>query len=215
VSAPPQRPVFGHTNRRAALRAAARTAVSVAAIVFAYYWIPAGDARGTDLAGLVFLTLGLAVFAVVFYRQVSRVTRADHPLLRAIEALCSILALFVCLYSLMYYASSVNDAAVFSEPLTRTDALYYTVTVFSTVGFGDITPVGTPQRVMTMTQMLLDIAFLGVLVRVLTVVTQATLAQRGIMVGRQPAVPLPMPEPGPADTEASTQPGEAPPSAVG
>ena len=31
------------------------------------------------------------------------------------------------------------SAGNFSEPLTRTDALYFTVTVFSTVGFGDIT----------------------------------------------------------------------------
>ena len=31
------------------------------------------------------------------------------------------------------------SASNFSEPLTRTGALYFTVTVFSTVGFGDIT----------------------------------------------------------------------------
>jgi hypothetical protein len=214
VNAPVTGQIFGRTNRRAALRAVTRTLLSVAAVVFAYYWIPAGDARGTDLAGVVFLTLGLVAFGLVFYRQVSRVTRADHPLLRAIEALCSILALFVCLYAFIYYASSVNDVTAFSEPLTRTDSLYYTVTVFSTVGFGDITPVATPQRIMTMTQMLLDVAFLGVLVRVLTMVTQATLAQRGINVGRQRSVAVAMPEP--ADgTDEDTQPGAPPPSAVG
>jgi hypothetical protein len=175
----------GGANRRAFARATLRTVASVAGIVFAYYWIPAGDARGTDAMGVLFLTIGLAVFAVVFYRQISRVSRADHPVLRAVEALCSILALFVCLFALLYYASSVNDATAFSEPLTRTDSLYYTVTVFSTVGFGDITPVATTQRVMTMTQMLLDVAFLAVLVRVLTMVTQASLARRGVTLGWQ------------------------------
>jgi voltage-gated potassium channel len=189
--------VHSRANRRAFVRALGRTLVSVGGIVFAYYWIPAGDARGTDLAGVIFLTLGLAVFAAVFYRQISRVTRADHPVLRAIEALCSILALFVCLFSLLYYASSVNDATAFSEPLTRTDALYFTVTVFSTVGFGDITPVATTQRVMTMAQMLLDVAFLAVLVRVLTMVTQRTLAQRGVNLGWKSTPAAGLPDSGP------------------
>jgi voltage-gated potassium channel len=189
--------VHSGANRRAFVRALGRTLVSVGGIVFAYYWIPAGDARGTDLAGVIFLALGLTVFAAVFYRQISRVTRADHPVLRAIEALCSILALFVCLFSLLYYASSVNDITAFSEPLTRTDALYFTVTVFSTVGFGDITPVATTQRVMTMAQMLLDVAFLAVLVRVLTMVTQRTLAQRGVNLGWRSTPTGGLPDAGP------------------
>jgi voltage-gated potassium channel len=200
--------VRGRANRRAFVRALGRTLVSVGGIVFAYYWIPAGDARGTDLAGVIFLTLGLAVFAAVFYRQVTRVTRADHPVLRAVEALCSILALFVCLFAFLYYASSVNDAAAFSEPLTRTDALYFTVTVFSTVGFGDITPVATTQRVITMAQMLLDVAFLAVLVRVLTMVAQQTLAQRGVSLA---SGPTPLGELPQADQEvAADQGGESP-----
>jgi hypothetical protein len=174
----PVRDMASGANLKALLHALLRAFLSVAAIVWAYYWVPAGDGRSTGLEGLVFLVLGLALFGFVFYRQIARVTRADHPVLRAIEALCSILALFVCFFALLYYASSVADPTVFSEPLSRTDSLYFTVTVFSTVGFGDITPVGTTQRVMTMFQMLLDVAFLAVLVRVLTMVTQATLAKR-------------------------------------
>jgi Ion channel len=44
---------------------------------------------------------------------------------------------------LLFAGTSVVMAAIsvgnFGEPLTRTGALYFTVTVFSTVGFGDIT----------------------------------------------------------------------------
>jgi hypothetical protein len=40
-----------------------------------------------------------------------------------------------------------------AEPLSRTDALYYTITVFSTVGFGDITPRADLARIVTMVQM--------------------------------------------------------------
>ncbi len=59
------------------------------------------------------------------------------------------------------------SAASFTEPLTRTDALYLTVTVFSTVGFGDITAKSEAARVVLIVQMLADLAFLGVGIRVL------------------------------------------------
>jgi len=59
------------------------------------------------------------------------------------------------------------SAASFTEPLTRTDALYFTVTVFSTVGFGDITAKSETARVVLIVQMLADLAFLGAGIRVL------------------------------------------------
>ena len=48
---------------------------------------------------------------------------------------------------------------------TRTDALYFTVTVFSTVGFGDIVAVSQPARLVVTVQMLLDLLALGLVVR--------------------------------------------------
>jgi len=59
------------------------------------------------------------------------------------------------------------SAASFTQPLTRTDALYFTVTVFSTVGFGDITAKSEAARVVLIVQMLADLAVLGAGVRVL------------------------------------------------
>ena len=52
------------------------------------------------------------------------------------------------------------SAASFTEPLTRTDALYFTVTVFSTVGFGDISPKSEAARVVLIVQMLADLVLL-------------------------------------------------------
>ena len=46
-------------------------------------------------------------------------------------------------------------------------ALYFTVTVFSTVGFGDITPATDPARVAVMAQMLCDLIFIAVVVRLI------------------------------------------------
>ena len=50
------------------------------------------------------------------------------------------------------------SAASFTEPLTRTDALYFTVTVFSTVGFGDIAAKSEAARIVLIVQMPADLA---------------------------------------------------------
>ena len=46
--------------------------------------------------------------------------------------------LFLLFFASTYYILSADDAATFTEPLSRSDALYFTVTIFATVGFGDI-----------------------------------------------------------------------------
>ena len=46
-------------------------------------------------------------------------------------------------------------------------ALYFTVTIFSTVGFGDITPKTDLARLVTTVQMLADLAVIAVVVRLI------------------------------------------------
>jgi hypothetical protein len=70
---------------------------------------------------------------------------------------------FASTYFLMEQAS----AATFTEPLTKTDSLYFTVTVFSTVGFGDIAPKSEAARIVLIVQMLGDLALLGAGARIL------------------------------------------------
>ena len=46
------------------------------------------------------------------------------------------------------------SAGNFSQPLNHTDALYFTVTVFATVGFGDITATTEAARLVVTGQMI-------------------------------------------------------------
>jgi voltage-gated potassium channel len=71
-----------------------------------------------------------------------------------------------------------TSAASFTEPLTRTDALYFTVTVFSTVGFGDITAKSEAARIVLIVQMLADLAALGAGARVILGAVQRGRQQR-------------------------------------
>ena len=76
--------------------------------------------------------------------EVRAIAGARYPGLRAAEALGLILPLFLVLFAAAYFVMERVPAASFTEPLTRTDALYFAVTVFSTVGFGTSPPSPRP-----------------------------------------------------------------------
>jgi hypothetical protein len=59
------------------------------------------------------------------------------------------------------------SASNFSEPLTRTNALYFTVTVFATVGFGDITAKTEAARLVVTGQMIVDLVTIALVVKVI------------------------------------------------
>ena len=99
--------------------------------------------------------------------QVRTIAGARYPGLKAFEALGLIVPLYLLVFASTYFVMERASAANFTQPLTRTDALYFTVTVFSTVGFGDITPKSEAARVVLIVQMLGDIALLGAGARVL------------------------------------------------
>jgi hypothetical protein len=89
-------------------------------------------------------------------------TRPDS----AIEALAATLPLFLLLFASAYITMANSSASSFNHtPLTRTDALYFNVTVFATVGFGDTTAVSQIARLVVTVQMLLDLLVLGLVVR--------------------------------------------------
>ncbi len=75
--------------------------------------------------------------------------------------------LLMVVFAATYCTVSAQLPESFTEPLGRTDGLYFTVTVFATVGFGDITPVTELARVLVMTQMLVGLLAVGVIAKVL------------------------------------------------
>ena len=58
-----------------------------------------------------------------------------------------------------------GNHTTFGGPLSRTDAMYFSSTIFTTVGFGDITAKSEAARVVVTLQMWLDLVFLGLVVR--------------------------------------------------
>ena len=126
------------------------------ALVVLYYLLPLDGPLDTGTT--VRLVIGLLVFAGLTVWQVRAVTDARYPGLRAAEALGLIIPLYLLLFASTYFLMERASAANFTQPLTRTDALYFSVTVFATVGFGDITAKSETARVVLIVQMLADLA---------------------------------------------------------
>jgi voltage-gated potassium channel len=154
------------TKRRRLIAGAALRSVLIAAVlVVLYYVLPLDRPWTADTA--VRLLIGLLAFAGVMVWGVRTIAGSRYPGVRAAEALALVLPAFLLLFASTYFVLERNSAANFTQPLTRTDALYFTVTVFTTVGFGDITAKSETARVVLIVQMLADLAFLGAGVRVL------------------------------------------------
>ena len=134
-------------------------------LVVLYYLLPLDRPWGTDTA--VRLLIGLLVFAGLTVWQVKAIAGSRYPGLRAAEALGLIIPFYLLLFASTYFVMERASAANFTQPLTRTDALYFSVTVFATVGFGDITAKSETARVVLIVQMLADLALLGAGARVL------------------------------------------------
>lgn len=129
---------------------------------------PPDGSLQTTLTIIALLLLWTLIFAIVFRWQIQRIHRGGNPQARMFEALAVIFVLFLAVFAKIYHLLSVGYPPTFSEPLDYFAALYYALVVLSTVGFGDITPIGTVARAITMVQIVLDLVLLGVAVRVIT-----------------------------------------------
>ena len=134
-------------------------------LVVTYYLLPLD--RSSTAEAVTLLVIGLvALMALVAY-QVRSIIRSSFPLLRGVEALATSIPFFLLLFASTYVVLATISAGNFNQPLSRTDALYFTVTVFATVGFGDITAKTEVARLVVTGQMLADLIVLGLGVRVL------------------------------------------------
>src|SRR5262245_45240719 len=154
-------------RRRAALRAVITVALAWMVLVGLYYVVPAGHV--SDASAVVRLGTGIALFAAVLAWQARQIVRAELPELRAVQALV--------VFAVIYLSLSHASASAFSQHLDHTSALYFTVTVFSTVGFGDITPATDLARIMVSIRMPLDLVLIGAVVRLLLRAARTGLAR--------------------------------------
>lgn len=136
---------------------------SVVAFVTIYYLLPLDSSA--RWAAITILLVGLIVLIALIGYSVRLILKSPFPGLRAVEALAVAVPLFLVLFAGAYAVMDRIAPASFTQTLTHTDALYFTVSVFSTVGFGDITARTDAARIVVTVQMIMDLVVIGVAIQ--------------------------------------------------
>ncbi len=165
MTAKPAQTVESARRRRRVALGVLRSLATVIVLVGLYYLLPLDHLASVPLA--VILAVGLLVLLAVAVWQLRQIGRSRYPAVRAAEALATTVPLFLLLFASVYFVMARASPANFStHSLTRTDSLYFTVTTFSTVGYGDITAASQAARLLVTVQIILDLLALGLGIRV-------------------------------------------------
>ena len=152
-------------ERRRAVALALAKVFAVWIVLFGvYYLAPVHVLAGRPVLLPLIGTSVLFVLAVAW--EVRRINKARLPTVQAVGAMGLLIPFFLILFASFYLSLSATSTGNFSEVLDHTSSLYFTVTVFASVGFGDIVPLTPLARGVASFQMLLDLVVLGAVVRI-------------------------------------------------
>lgn len=152
-------------HRRLLFWTTLRTVLITTCLLAAYFAAPLN--RPFTLVTAVALACALAALGALVAWQARAIVRSPSPRLRTVESLATSVPLFLVVFAASYCLMEKGTPGSFSEPLTHIDSLYFTMTVFSSVGFGDIVPRSQAARALTSVQMLGDLIIVGLAAKVL------------------------------------------------
>jgi voltage-gated potassium channel len=156
---------------------ALRVAIGLGFMWWTYSLVPK-DVDQRMFIPAVLLLVGLAVYIWFVKREVERVLGSRYPEVLAVEGLILSAALFMVIFATIYLVIDGLNPGSFTEPLSHLSSHYLTLTILSTVGFGDITAVTDQARLAVMIQMAMTLGFLAVTIRVFAWATKRALAER-------------------------------------
>lgn len=164
-------------QRRALLASVlARATLTAAGLLVLYAMAPLGrEATATTLGIMV---IGGVLLVAMVGVETRALSRSPHPIMRVVETIANVLVVFILAFALVYLSMAQTNPAAFSEPLTKVSAVYFTVTVLATVGFGDITPVTDSARLVVTMQMMLGLTLIAVVLRFMITFAQNLQSQR-------------------------------------
>jgi hypothetical protein len=139
--------------------------LGVTAVLVVVYFLAPLD-HSSKAVAVSMLAVGLVALISLVTFQTRQIVKSSFPVLRALEAVASCVPLFVLLFASAYLVASSIYTNSFSQSLNHTSALYFAVTVFTTVGFGDITPKTQTAQVLVTLQMVADLVIIGLAIKV-------------------------------------------------
>jgi hypothetical protein len=152
-------------SRRVLVVGVVRALAATVVIIVLYFLLPFDGIA--DVSPWITVPVAVAAFVALLAVEVRAIFRSTYPGIRALEALATTIPLFLVTFAATYYLMGVADASWFSEQLSKLDSLYFTVTVFATVGFGDITATSPASRVAVTLQMVANLIVVGLGLRII------------------------------------------------
>ena len=174
-----------HRHRLEAVLLARSVIVGILLFV-AYYLLPLNKPEGF---GVALLVGGLILVAAVVAWQVRAIQNSPFPRLRGFQTLISGIPLLLVVFAAVYYLTGQAQADSFTQPMDKIGAMYFTVTVFSTVGFGDITATTDLARTLVTVQMLVNLVVIGLVAKVIFGAVDTGVKKRSAKNHQPPAPP--------------------------
>ena len=152
------------TARRAPLPSWVTGVAPLPGILLLYFAVPVRpESVDVHLGFAVVLALvGVSLVATVIIREAKRLSSGDDHDITVVH-LVALVEVAVVTFALAYYSLAVHSQDQMSGIVTRLDALYFSATTTTTVGFGDIHPVGQLARGLTTVQVSFDVVFVAAL----------------------------------------------------
>jgi hypothetical protein len=138
--------------------------------------IPTGEDWGWEAAIAILCVGALYVMAGVW--SMVRITNSKHPMRTGLLSLSVMVTSMVVTFALVYLSMSSRNPESFNVQLDRVSALYFTMTVLSTTGFGDITASTQSAMIAVMIQMVVGLTLLTSLARVLVEAARSATKRR-------------------------------------
>jgi uncharacterized membrane protein SirB2 len=139
----------------------------VAGIIWFYMVLPVPEAEDSPWQ----IVLGIGVVSLIYLSAgvwaMLRINRSRHPLSIGILALSVMVTAMIVTFAMVYVTMSSGNPSNFNVPLEKISALYFTMTILSTTGFGDITASSDAAMIAVMAQMVVGLTLLTTLARVL------------------------------------------------
>jgi hypothetical protein len=132
-----------------------------------YFLIPLDKEFGDLLALLLVITVAGSLIPLSF-RQARLVLRSPHPLLDAVRCIVTGFVMVIVSFSSAYYVLGTGREDQIVGLETKLDAVYFSVTIMATVGFGDIHATGQLARGIVTWNMVVNFALLAVALRVVS-----------------------------------------------
>jgi voltage-gated potassium channel len=136
-----------------------RPLVSVIALFVAYYAWPVRQ-EGADLAiGILVTLIAIGFLGWAIAGQIRRHLVRGEP--EGLPTLIILVAAVIVVFAFAYYRLEIHSPGQMADLHTKTDSLYFTMQLLTTVGLGDVSAQGQLARSLALVQMVFDVIFVA------------------------------------------------------